>query len=71
MLMFVVWLQNGNIGFMLSCYDAQLCYDAQTDTFQARYIPSSFSITVILYNSISAPYLNKLECDGLYGSHSP
>lgn len=31
--------ENGHIGFMLSCYDAELCYDLQTDTFQARYPP--------------------------------
>lgn len=31
------FLQNGNVGFMLSCYDAQLSYDSGTDTFQARY----------------------------------
>ncbi|XP_028761505.1 F-box protein At2g26850 [Neltuma alba] len=31
--------ENGHAGFMLSCYDAQLCYDSRTDTFQARYLP--------------------------------
>lgn len=31
--------ENGHIGFMLSCYDAELCYDLHTDTFQARYPP--------------------------------
>ncbi|XP_028766796.1 F-box protein At2g26850 [Neltuma alba] len=31
--------ENGHAGFMLSCYDAQLCYDSGTDTFQARYSP--------------------------------
>ncbi|KAL0404803.1 UNVERIFIED_CONTAM: F-box protein [Sesamum radiatum] len=29
--------ENGNVGFMLSCYDAQLSYDAMTDNFVARY----------------------------------
>ncbi|KAF9664567.1 hypothetical protein SADUNF_Sadunf16G0032000 [Salix dunnii] len=29
--------ENGHVGFMLSCYDAQLSYDCKTDTFQARY----------------------------------
>lgn len=29
-------LQNGHVGFMLSCYDAELCYDQKTNTFQAR-----------------------------------
>ncbi|KAJ7976592.1 F-box protein [Quillaja saponaria] len=31
--------ENGNAGFMLSCYDAQISYVSQTDTFQARYSP--------------------------------
>lgn len=31
--------ENGNVGFMLSCYDAELSYDQSTDTFQARYPP--------------------------------
>ena len=33
----LLWMQNGHVGFMLSCYDAQLCYDSSTDTFEARY----------------------------------
>ncbi|KAJ6984925.1 hypothetical protein NC653_023039 [Populus alba x Populus x berolinensis] len=28
--------ENGHVGFMLSCYDAELNYDPRTDTFQAR-----------------------------------
>ncbi|KAK1586911.1 hypothetical protein Q3G72_007438 [Acer saccharum] len=31
--------ENGHVGFMLSCYDAELSYDALNDTFQARYPP--------------------------------
>jgi hypothetical protein len=31
--------ENGHVGFMLSCYDAEVSYDSQTDTFQARYPP--------------------------------
>lgn len=31
-------LQNGHVGFMLSCYDAMLSYDRKTDTFNARYV---------------------------------
>ncbi|CAB4316653.1 unnamed protein product [Prunus armeniaca] len=31
--------ENGNVGFMLSCYDAQVSYDSRTNTFQARYSP--------------------------------
>ncbi|KAK2991453.1 hypothetical protein RJ640_012061 [Escallonia rubra] len=29
--------ENGNVGYMLSCYDAELSYDSATDTFKARY----------------------------------
>ncbi|KAJ8759995.1 hypothetical protein K2173_010851 [Erythroxylum novogranatense] len=29
--------ENGHVGFMLSCYDAQLSYDSGTNTFLARY----------------------------------
>ncbi|KAF9594135.1 hypothetical protein IFM89_028389 [Coptis chinensis] len=32
---------------MLSCYDAELCYDCFTDTFQARY-PSHYSRTPVI-----------------------
>ncbi|KAL0435313.1 UNVERIFIED_CONTAM: F-box protein [Sesamum radiatum] len=31
--------ENGHVGFMLSCYDAELSYDLGTDTFHARYPP--------------------------------
>lgn len=31
--------ENGHVGFMLSCYDAELSYDVRTDTFLARYPP--------------------------------
>uniref|UniRef100_A0A5B6ZZ94 Putative F-box family protein isoform 1 n=1 Tax=Davidia involucrata TaxID=16924 RepID=A0A5B6ZZ94_DAVIN len=31
--------EDGHVGFMLSCYDAELSYDLRTDTFQARYPP--------------------------------
>ncbi|KAJ0713838.1 putative F-box domain-containing protein [Helianthus annuus] len=29
--------ENGNIGFLLSCYDAKVSYDSHTDSFKARY----------------------------------
>ncbi|XP_071687340.1 F-box protein At2g26850-like [Rutidosis leptorrhynchoides] len=29
--------ENGNVGFLLSCYDAKVSYDSQTDSFKARY----------------------------------
>lgn len=31
--------ENGHVGFVMSCYDAKLCYDSHTDTFEARYPP--------------------------------
>ncbi|RHN66685.1 putative F-box domain-containing protein [Medicago truncatula] len=29
--------ENGHLGFLLSCYDAELSYDSRTNTFLARY----------------------------------
>ncbi|CAM6095830.1 unnamed protein product [Calypogeia fissa] len=31
--------ENGHVGFMLSCYDAEVSYDRITDSFRARYPP--------------------------------
>lgn len=31
--------ENGHVGFVMSCYDATLCYDSHTNTFEARYPP--------------------------------
>ncbi|KAL4590583.1 hypothetical protein LXL04_003517 [Taraxacum kok-saghyz] len=31
--------ENGHVGFIMSCYDAELCYDSRTNTFEARYPP--------------------------------
>ncbi|CAM6062547.1 unnamed protein product [Sphagnum tenellum] len=31
--------ENGHVGFMLSCYDAELSYDRHSDSFRARYLP--------------------------------
>ncbi|KAF3791954.1 F-box protein [Nymphaea thermarum] len=39
--------EHGHVGFMLSCYDAELSYDCQTDTFQARYPPHGRRTIVI------------------------
>uniref|UniRef100_A0A251VM16 Putative F-box domain-containing protein n=1 Tax=Helianthus annuus TaxID=4232 RepID=A0A251VM16_HELAN len=30
--------EHGNVGFLLSCYDAKVSYDAHTDSFNARYL---------------------------------
>ncbi|KAG0478746.1 hypothetical protein HPP92_013465 [Vanilla planifolia] len=39
--------EHGHVGFMLSCYDAELCYDCNTDTFHARYPPHGRRTIVI------------------------
>ncbi|KAJ7549760.1 hypothetical protein O6H91_07G067300 [Diphasiastrum complanatum] len=31
--------EHGHVGFTLSCYDADVCYDRHTNTFSARYLP--------------------------------
>ncbi|XP_057822664.2 F-box protein At2g26850 [Cryptomeria japonica] len=31
--------EHGHVGFMLSCYDAEVSYNRQTNTFHARYPP--------------------------------
>ncbi|KAL4587370.1 hypothetical protein LXL04_000239 [Taraxacum kok-saghyz] len=30
--------ENGNVGFLLSCYDAKVSYDSNSDSFTARYL---------------------------------
>ncbi|XP_023741326.2 F-box protein At2g26850 [Lactuca sativa] len=30
--------ENGNVGFLLSCYDAKVSYDSNSDSFKARYL---------------------------------
>ncbi|KAL2239975.1 UNVERIFIED_CONTAM: F-box protein [Sesamum indicum] len=51
--------ENGHIGFMLSCYDAELSYDQRTDTFQARYPPhgrrASAIETGVTWDRLRAP----------------
>ncbi|OVA18520.1 F-box domain [Macleaya cordata] len=39
--------EHGHVGFMLSCYDAELSYDSRTDTFHARYPPHGRRTIVI------------------------
>lgn len=52
--------QNGHAGFMLSCYDAQLCYDSRSDTFLARYVekltPSKLRLDTKLLVYVYMPY---------------
>ncbi|XP_038719675.1 F-box protein At2g41170-like isoform X2 [Tripterygium wilfordii] len=49
--------ENRNVGFMLSCYDAKLCYDSQTDTFLASYSTCGRRMTEdnIRWDRIRAP----------------
>ncbi|XP_027174983.1 F-box protein At2g26850-like [Coffea eugenioides] len=50
--------ENGQVGFMLSCYDAELSYDSSTDTFIARYSAPGRRPTIednIEWNRIRAP----------------
>ncbi|KAI4330549.1 hypothetical protein MLD38_028828 [Melastoma candidum] len=50
--------ENGHLGFMLSCYDAHICYDSPTDTFRARYSSQGGRQTVedgIPWNRIRSP----------------
>eukprot|EP00262_Sarcandra_glabra_P018781 TRINITY_DN687_c0_g1_i1.p1 TRINITY_DN687_c0_g1~~TRINITY_DN687_c0_g1_i1.p1 ORF type:complete len:387 (+),score=43.86 TRINITY_DN687_c0_g1_i1:302-1462(+) len=39
--------EHGHVGFMLSCYDAELSYDSRADTFHARYPPHGRRTVVI------------------------
>ncbi|WOL12581.1 F-box protein [Canna indica] len=39
--------ENGHVGFMLSCYDAEVSYDCRADTFHARYPPHGRRTIVI------------------------
>ncbi|KAB1222186.1 hypothetical protein CJ030_MR2G023449 [Morella rubra] len=52
--------ENGHVGFMLSCYDAQLSYDSPTDTFRARYSPHGRRTTEenIQWDRLRAPPVN-------------
>ncbi|KAK7828522.1 F-box protein At2g32560 [Quercus suber] len=49
--------ENGNVGFMLSCYDAELSYDSKKDIFQARYLPHGRRTTedTIQWERLRAP----------------
>ncbi|MCO5614412.1 hypothetical protein L7F22_068693 [Adiantum nelumboides] len=50
--------ESGHVGFLLSCYDAELCYDRQTDTFKARYPPHG-SCSPLLEDGVSWRRLRK------------
>ncbi|KAK4481765.1 hypothetical protein RD792_012676 [Penstemon davidsonii] len=50
-------VQKGSVGFMLSCYDALLCYDSTTNNFVARYAVKGRQMIEadIKWNRIRAP----------------
>uniref|UniRef100_A0A1D1Z4F8 F-box protein At2g32560 n=1 Tax=Anthurium amnicola TaxID=1678845 RepID=A0A1D1Z4F8_9ARAE len=56
--------ENGHVGFMLSCYDAELSYDRRTDTFHARYPPNGRRTIVIeegvQWDRLRAPQIDML-----------
>lgn len=39
--------EHGHVGFMMSCYDAELSYDFRTDSFRARYPPHGRRTVVV------------------------
>lgn len=51
--------ENGHVGFLLSCYDAELSYNCRTDTFNARYPPHGRRTIVseqdVPWNRLRAP----------------
>ncbi|KAL0359630.1 UNVERIFIED_CONTAM: F-box protein [Sesamum angustifolium] len=49
--------ENGNVGFMLSCYDAQLSYDSMTDNFVAS-AGRTMIEEAIEWDRIRAPSVN-------------
>lgn len=59
--------EHGHVGFMLSCYDAELSYDSRTDTFHARYPPHGRRTIVIEegveWDRIRAPAVDTLPHD--------
>ncbi|MCD7454939.1 hypothetical protein HAX54_026535 [Datura stramonium] len=48
-------VQNGHVGFMLSCYDAEVSYDCSTNTFRARYPSQGANREDIEWNRLRAP----------------
>uniref|UniRef100_A0A453ES10 Uncharacterized protein n=1 Tax=Aegilops tauschii subsp. strangulata TaxID=200361 RepID=A0A453ES10_AEGTS len=60
-------LQHGHVGFMMSCYDAELSYDFRTDTFHARYPPHGRRTVVledgVQWDRIRAPRVETLAHD--------
>nr|XP_009393902.1 PREDICTED: F-box protein At2g32560-like [Musa acuminata subsp. malaccensis] len=54
--------EHGHVGFMLSCYDAEVSYDCSTDTFHARYPPHGRRMMImeegVQWDRLRAPPVN-------------
>ncbi|GJN37988.1 hypothetical protein PR202_gb26994 [Eleusine coracana subsp. coracana] len=59
--------EHGHVGFMMSCYDAELSYDFHTDTFRARYPPHGRRTVVmedgVQWDRVRAPPVDTLAHD--------
>ncbi|KAF8661902.1 hypothetical protein HU200_056864 [Digitaria exilis] len=59
--------EHGHVGFMMSCYDAELSYDYHTDSFRARYPPHGRRTVVledgVQWDRIRAPPVDTLAHD--------
>ncbi|KAL6849987.1 hypothetical protein ACP4OV_020614 [Aristida adscensionis] len=59
--------EHGHVGFMMSCYDAELSYDFHTDTFRARYPPHGRRTVVledgVQWDRVRAPPVGTLAHD--------
>ncbi|CAL4957155.1 unnamed protein product [Urochloa decumbens] len=59
--------EHGHVGFMMSCYDAELSYDFHTDSFRARYPPHGRRTVVledgVQWNRVRAPPVDTLAHD--------
>lgn len=59
--------EHGHVGFMMSCYDAELSYDFRTDTFHARYPPHGRRTVVledgVQWDRVRAPPVGTLAHD--------
>uniref|UniRef100_A0A7N0UF44 F-box domain-containing protein n=1 Tax=Kalanchoe fedtschenkoi TaxID=63787 RepID=A0A7N0UF44_KALFE len=45
--------ENNHVGFILSCYDAELSYDHSTETFKARYLPHGIRRPVAVEDGVA------------------
>ncbi|KAH7351961.1 hypothetical protein KP509_19G022400 [Ceratopteris richardii] len=50
--------EHGHVGFLMSCYDAEVCYDRESDTFKARYPPHG-TCSPVLEEGVSWERLRK------------